>query len=249
MRLLQLSLWCCLLMFVSSCTTAKTTNTARSSTEQLLVANAVDGALDKIDFSPFQGHAVFLNDKYVECVDKNYVIASVRHRILKSGGRLVNSAEQSEVVIELRSGAVGTMSTDAFLGIPEIVLPGVVTMPEIRMAERKSQLGTAKIGIVAYDPQTGQALGTGGTTLAQAEDNNWFVAGAGPFRSGSLRKELTQQTSGKAATRHTTVSHTVAFTPPQQLDEQVAEQAQPLDEVSPASGEKTNRTEWIAPSP
>ncbi len=236
---------CCLL----GCTAAKTSNTARTSTEQLLIANAVDQSLDKIDFTPFHGHEVFLNEKYIECVDKPYVVASVRHRILKAGGLLVDSADKSVVTVEIRSGAVGTFSSDSFLGLPEVVLPGVVTLPEIRIAEKKSQLGTAKLGIVAFETKSGRALGTGGMSLAQSQDNNWYLAGTGPFRSGELKEEIGNGTSGAAALKYSNVSHVVTFSPPNQLNEQIALDAVPIPKIDPASSEKEDSNpDWVKPA-
>lgn len=235
-------------MLSLGCTAAKTSNTARTSTEQMLITNAVDQSLDKIDFSPFRGHAVFLNDKYVDCVDKPYVIASVRHRILKAGGRLVDSADKSEVTVELRAGAVGTFSSDSFVGLPEVVLPGVVTLPEIRLAERKSQLGTAKLGLVAYETGSGRALGTGGMSLAQSQDNNWYIAGTGPFRTGALREEISRGTTGAAAIKYADVPPVVAFSPPQP-ETQYAQEPGAAKVVDPVSGEKAEGSpEWVKPA-
>src|SRR6056297_1842447 len=93
----------CGMVLTVGCTTAKTSNTARTSTEQLLIANAVDQSLNKIDFTPFEGHAIYVNDKYIDCVDKPYIVASVRHRILQAGGRVVESADQSDLTVEMRS--------------------------------------------------------------------------------------------------------------------------------------------------
>lgn len=222
----------------------------------MIVSHAVDTALDKIDFTPFTGHAVFLNDKYVECVDKAYVVSSVRHRVLKAGGRLVDSADASDVVVELRSGAVGTTSSNSYIGIPEIVLPGMLTLPEVRVAERKNQKGTAKLGIVAYDPKTGEALGTGGMTLAQADDNNWYFVGAGPFRTGSVSDEISMRTRGPAAHRYTTLPTVVSFTRPPLPIEQLATEELPANKVDPASFEqpapqpveKSSAPEWATPA-
>ncbi|MCA9046820.1 MAG: hypothetical protein KDA69_20995, partial [Planctomycetaceae bacterium] len=105
--------------FAVGCSTAQTSNTARSSTEQLLVSNAIDQSLNKIDFSTVAGYSVYLNDAYVDCVDKNYVIGAVRHRILNSGGRLVANADEADIVLELRSGGVGTSMSESYVGIPE----------------------------------------------------------------------------------------------------------------------------------
>ena len=196
------------------CAQTKTSNTARTATEQLLISNAVDQALDKIDFRAFTGHTVFLDDKYVDCTDKQYVISSVRHRILHQGAILVQKPEEAEVLVEMRTGVVGTDIADSFLGIPEVTLPGMLTLPEVRVLTRQVQTGTAKLGIVAVDAKTKQVLGEGGMTLAQSDNNNWFVAGMGPFKTGSINGEVNRMTSGAAAFRKDQLPATVAFTSP-----------------------------------
>lgn len=249
MRPLSCCLFTLILLTSVGCTTAKTSNTARTSTEQLLISNAVDQSLNKIDFTPFRGQTVFLNEKYVDCVDKPYVIASVRHRILKAGGRLVDSADKSSVTVELRSGAVGTYSTDSFVGVPEIVLPGVVTLPEVRLAERKAQHGLAKLGLVAYETTTGASLGTGGMSLANSQDNNWYVAGTGPFRSGNLKSEIVRGTTGAAAIKYADVPPVVAFSPVPAEETQLAAEAIDLEQVDPVSLEKAeDKPEWVNPA-
>ncbi len=201
-------------MACCGCSNLKTTNTARSSTEQLLVSNAVDQALDKIDFRPFAGHAVFLDEKYVDCVDKAYVIASVRHRLLHVGASLVDKLDEAEVVVEARSGSVGTTNSESYLGIPKITLPGMMALPEVRLFTKSRQVGVAKIGVAAYDAQTRTTLGEGGTTLAQSDDSNLSVLGIGPFQSGSIRNEITRSTSGPAAFNRTHLPVQVAFQSP-----------------------------------
>ncbi|MEZ5941461.1 MAG: DUF6655 family protein [Planctomycetaceae bacterium] len=196
------------------CSTAQTSNTARSSTEQLLVSNAIDQSLNKIDFSTVAGYSVHLNDKYVDCVDKSYVIAAVRHRILNSGGRLVDAPDEADIVLEIRSGGVGTSMSESYVGIPEITLPGMLTLPEVRVLERKSQHGIAKLGLVAYDPKTNEILGTGGTSLAQSDDSNWYVVGIGPYQNGSVRNEIESSTTGFAAQVRNRLPNQVAFDQP-----------------------------------
>ncbi len=199
---------------VSGCTTSGTTNTARSSTEQLLISNAVDQSLDKIDFSPFAERTVYVDDKYVDCTDKNYVVSSVRHRIARAGGLLVATPDEARILVELRNGAVGTETSESFLGVPEIVLPGMLTLPEIQLANRTEQHGMAKIGMVAIDTQTRQALGDGGMTTAQSDSSNWFVMGLGPIKRGTLRKELSQSLAMQPSPGVSPVPHHVAFRNP-----------------------------------
>lgn len=236
------------------CTSAHTSNTARTSTEQLLVSNAVDHALDKVDFRPFAGQAVYLEEKYVDCVDKNYVIASIRHRLLMAGASLVNSADSASIVVEPRSGGVGTVSSESFVGVPEIALPGMVTLPEVRFMTRTRQEGTAKIGLVAYDPKSGQVLGPGGQSLARADDNNWYVVGVGPYRSGTLKTDLRRGTSGPAAWTQTPLPARVSFNSPAGVSEPNRIQftgasepaaAPPADE--PPAAETPEASDWTSP--
>ena len=179
---------------LAGCTSANSSNTARTAKEQLLISNSVDQALARIDFSPFRAETVFLEDKYLDCVDKNYIVASLRHRLLRDGTFLVDEKDKARVIVEVRSGGVGTDTSETFLGVPEVAVPGPVplSVPEVRLVTRGQQTATAKIGIVAYDAETRHMLGEGGVTLARSDDNNWFVLGVGPFQNGTLRDELAE---------------------------------------------------------
>lgn len=206
------------LLISCGCSSVKTTNTARSSVEQMLVSNAVDQSLDKIDFHPFAGHKVFLEEKYIDCVDKAYVIGSIRHRLLHVGCRLVDKVDDAEIVLEPRSGTVGTTNSDAYVGIPEITLPGMLTLPEVRVATRTQQVGVAKIGIAAYDAKSRTALGEGGITLAQSDDTNYSAFGIGPYQRGTIKNEVKRSTSGNAGITRRRLPVQVAFSSPAPAD-------------------------------
>lgn len=180
-----------LLLLLTGCTTAKTSHTPRTAKEQLLISNSVDQALDKIDFRPFGGYRVFLEDKYLESVDKNYIVGSIRHRLLYAGAALAPKLEEADIILEPRSGGVGTDHQDSFVGVPELSVPGPfpISTPEVRVLSRETQTGIAKLGLVAYDAKTGTVLGSGGTSLARSDDNNWFVLGMGPYQHGSIHRE------------------------------------------------------------
>ncbi|MBX7106925.1 MAG: hypothetical protein K1X57_22840 [Gemmataceae bacterium] len=206
---------------VLGCSTTQTSNTARTATEQLLLSNAVDQSLDKIDFRPLAGQNVFLEEKYMDSVDKQYVLASIRHRILRTGGRLVDKADAADIVLEPRSGGVGTSSSSSFVGIPSIVLPGMLTLPEVKFYTRSRQAGFAKIGIAAYDPKTHENRGNGGMTVAVSDDNNSYLVGIGPFQSGTLREEIARTTTGPAATRRDQLPANIVFnTAPRRLPDE-----------------------------
>ncbi len=196
-------------------------HTSRTGIEQMLVSNAVDQALDRTDFRAFEGRNVFVDDKYLECVDKGYVLGSIRHRAMRAGVNLVAKAEEADVIIEPRSGAVGTDSKDTFIGMPSLSVPGPlpVSIPEIRLISRTSQSATAKIGLVAYDAKTKEVLGEGGVALAKSDDNNWFVMGAGPYQNGSVRREMSRGTARQFSASTLPLPTEVAFQPPGGGDE------------------------------
>ncbi|SFJ69899.1 DUF6655 family protein [Planctomicrobium piriforme] len=229
------------------CASATTSNTARTSTEQLLVANAVDQSLDKVNFTSFNDTNVYLQEKYVDCVDKNYVIASTRHRLLSAGARIVDAPEKADVVVEIRTGAVGTTSANAFVGTPEVSLPGMLTIPEVKLMERRKQQAVAKLGLVAYDPKTSEIYGSGGTSLSRSNDNNWFFAGVGPYQSGSVKKEVSDSTTGPAAKPQTHIPTTVAFTRPVRAvdtETQMATEEPAKSEISPAAHAEESSPDW-----
>ena len=202
------------LLTVSGCTSASSSNTARTGTEQLLVSNAVDLALSKVDFQTFGGMNVFIDEKYLDCVDKNYVLSSVRHRVLMQGSQLVAKPEEAEVVLELRSGAVGTNTSNSFLGIPQIQIPGLFATPEIKFVNRVNQTGLAKIGLVAYDAKTHQVLGDGGVSLAKSNENNWYVLGIGPWQNGTVKQEVERSQAHARQQSSIEVPPQVAFAAP-----------------------------------
>lgn len=167
------------------------TDTKRAGVEQLLVSNAIDSSLDKIDFDCLSGATVFVDQQYLDCSDDKYIVASVRQRAFQAGCRLVDKATEADVVLELFSGAVGTDRAEGFIGTPAISVPGPfpVALPEIKLFSQTTQYGTAKLGLVAYDVKSKRALSSGALARARSNDSNWTVLGIGPFNSGTLSEE------------------------------------------------------------
>ncbi len=175
---------------LSACNSTRQSNTARTATEQLLIANSIDQSLDKVDFGPLAESQVFVEEKYLDCVDKGYLIASIRHRLLRHGAGIATKPEEADVILEVRAGAIGTDLSSSFLGVPEITLPGMLTLPEVKVVSKDAQKAAAKVGLVAYDAKTKRLLGEGGVSNSFADETNTFVFGMGPWQDGTLRQEL-----------------------------------------------------------
>ena len=196
------------------CSSVKRTDTARTAREQILISGAVDQSLAKCDFTPFQGARVFVEDKYLDCIDKGYLVGSVRHRLMLNGAAIASKPEEADVVIEMRSGGVGTDNADSYVGCPEIVLPGMLTLPEVRLWQKSRQSALAKIGLVAYDTKTHEMLGAGGVSASLADDTNVFVFGFGPYQYGSARSEMQKTIPAQPGQLNQELPSMVAFRDP-----------------------------------
>lgn len=178
----------------SGCASIKESDTARTGLEQLLISSAVDRSLNKVDFKPIAGAKVFIKPELLDCVDKNYVLLSLKARLLHNDNVLVDKAEDAEVILEVASGGVGTDRTDLFVGTPDINLGMMGAIPKTSVYERKRAMGTAKLILVATDTKSKQAVINEGFALARSDHQHWSMLGVGPVASGQVVKELESST-------------------------------------------------------
>ena len=183
-----------ILIFVSpGCGTVKTSGTARTATEQLLLTNAWDSALQKVDFRPLAGVPVYLDTTNVSAVDQGWVVSSVRQALLSQGVLLRQKPEQAQWIVEARVGAYGTDGYNWLVGIPQTTIPNTVTgmpsgtVPEMPLIKKQDQRGVAKLAMFAYDRGSGQMVWNSGTMIAVATAKDVSVFGVGPIQSGSIR--------------------------------------------------------------
>ncbi len=176
------------------CATVKQSDTARTGLEQLLVSGAIDDSLNKINLEPIAGANVFLKTDLLDCVDKNYVIVGMHQRLHGRGCTLAASAEDSDVVLEIASGGVGTDRTDLTIGTPEIPLGLMGSVPKLTVYEKKRSMGTAKLIVLATDTASKQTVINQGYSLARSDHQFWSALGAGPVMSGSVARQLEQHT-------------------------------------------------------
>ena len=209
---------CCLVSAFSclgsGCTSTKQSNTARTATEQLLISNAVDQSLNKIDFTPLAGTSVFVEEKYLDCVDKGYIVGSIRHKLLQARATIAAKAEDASAIMEVRSGGVGTDVASSFLGVPGFTMPGMITIPDIKIVNRDRQKAVAKIGLLVYDAKSKPELGEGGVSMAQSDENNTYVMGYGPHQSGTLLAEVERSAPLHAGQHIRELPNEVAFSQP-----------------------------------
>ena len=231
---------------LTGCASTSSSDTGRTGMEQLLLSDAVDQSLAKIDFRPLAGKSVFVDPQYLDCVDKGYVVSGVRHRVVTAGGRLAADVDSSDCVCEIRSGGVGTDRQESYVGTPNLSLPGIspIEIPEIKLWNKDRQMATAKIGVMVYDTKTRVPLGPGGMSLARSDDSNTFLMGVGPWQGGSVKQTIkTGVRTGRAVNP---LGYSVAVADPAQVPGSAVRLAAAADEPG---GPATAAAESPTPPP
>jgi hypothetical protein len=181
------------LLALTGCGTTRSSDTARTATEQLLISHAIDEAISELDCSHLRDKKVFLDAQYLDgTVDKGYLISSLRQHLLAAGCLLQEERSKATYVVEARSGAIGTDRHALLVGVPAMTLPTVLpgqpsSIPEIPFIKKSDAHGVAKIAVFAYNRVTGERLWQSGMLEAQSDAKDSWIVGLGPFRGGNLR--------------------------------------------------------------
>ena len=194
-----------LIALLAGCGTTK----SYTATEQLLMSDAVDSSISKIDFRPLTGHKVFLDVTYLSSarpspanpnpalVQSDYVISSLRQQMMAAGCYLVDSKNEAELVCEARIGALGTDGHAVTYGLPASNLlssassaftgtPSLPTIPEISFAKKELKSAASKVAVFAYTKDTRQPVWQSGIEQARSNSRDTWILGVGPIQRGSI---------------------------------------------------------------
>ncbi len=176
------------------CGTTSWSDSKRTATEQLLVSDAIERAVMKIDMRPLNGRRVFLDTTALSDVsDKDYLESAVRQHVLGSGAVVAEKRDDADVVVEARAGAIGTDRSSFLVGIPQTsvqVAGNGTSIPEIALFKRSDQRAVAKINLFAYHRATGQPVWQSGLTNVATHARDRWVMGAGPFQDGRIHDRV-----------------------------------------------------------
>lgn len=201
MRTLLLLSTATALLFAAGCGTRRFTDTPRTASEQLLVSAALDQACAQLVYDPLTGKEVFLDDQFVDRVDKSFLVATIRMRGMEKGIRFVDKPDQASHVMELRSGAVGVDRSEYVLGIPETALPtpgGSIPLPEAAAFKSVAQSGASRVSFVVYQREDRKFLYASGPAYGFSKQNSRWFFGAGPVIEDNVSPEETDQNTANA---------------------------------------------------
>ncbi|RLS35014.1 MAG: hypothetical protein DWH79_02950 [Planctomycetota bacterium] len=192
-RTVQAACLALLLSVLVGCGTTRMSDSKRTATEQLLVSQAIDRAVMRIDVRPLAGRSVFLDTAFLDDVDDGkYLTSTLRQQLMASGCRLAKDRDTAEVVVEARAGAIGTDRSSVLLGIPATnfsVKGSETSTPELVLAKRSEQRGVAKLSVYAYERESGRPLWQSGDEQVASHARDRWLFGAGPYQDGEIHAE------------------------------------------------------------
>lgn len=161
------------------CVDTRTTDTARSAVEQLLLSTAADRAVADADLSSLKGTTAYVDTTHFEATDKGYVIVALRDSLGATGALLAPDQKAAEAVVEVGSGALALDRSDFLFGIPSIPIPipgiGMFKTPEISLFKTISQKGVAKLRLFAREQKSGKQLLSTGPKAGRSYYTRWQI--------------------------------------------------------------------------
>ena len=190
----RLLLACVVSGICAGCGTTRWSDTQRTATEQLLLSNAMDRAVDRLDFRALGGRTTYLDATALRATtDAGYLASSLRQQMLAQGCIVKDKREEADYVVEVRAGAIGTDRREVLFGIPATSVPQTMpvatvpaAIPELPLAKKTEQRAVAKIALFAYNRETGRPVWQSGTLPIESKTKDLWVLGAGPFQRGSI---------------------------------------------------------------
>ena len=186
----------------------RVTDPPQTADEQFLMTESARKAVAQLSLDPLRGRRVWVVSEYAFSTtqpfeqsfltnevrsprfQEAYLVAELRARLLQSGARLVEARELSEVILEVRTGALSNNRMDFLLGIPAVYLPSSVTSalgssitsaiistPDAVLYRSINQQGFGSVAVVAYWRSTGDLLAISGPFVGHTFRNDYFIFG------------------------------------------------------------------------
>lgn len=180
------------LALLSACATARETSPARTATEQLLVSHAAERAASQFSLALPKGARVFLDTTYFRGEGSEYAASAIREALISRGSTLAHTRDGSDVVVEIRLGALSIDNMQRIVGVPRLTLPisetfTMVTIPELSAYSRRDRTGVAEFSAFAYDTRTGAPIALGARVAGTAKIRSHTLLMVLPFGQQEVR--------------------------------------------------------------
>jgi len=194
----------------AGCSTIRVTDPPRTADEQFLQSVAIREAIGQLSMSALRDRRVFISDEFLLAYDdrpigpveslaeyeRMFLMAELRDRMLIEGVELAATRETADIIVEVRSGAIGVNFSEFFLGFPGVDAPvgevavgdvdAPVILPEVAIVRNIKQRGFASVSITAFWRDTGNLVASSGPFVGRTERTDFYFFGIGPRTTGDI---------------------------------------------------------------
>jgi hypothetical protein len=184
----------------------RVTDPYATATELFLESEATRQAVQQINVSFMRDRKVYVDTNYLSTIRENsevlsfkqtpqpylFLVAELRARLLLGGARLVETRQEAEVIVEVRTGGISVDHEEDLLGLASITVPTEVvasvpfTTPELAILKSTKQYGYASVAIVAYWRDTGEVVSSSGPFVGRTNREDYWILGIGPRTVGNI---------------------------------------------------------------
>ena len=178
-------------LLAAGCADPNITNTSRSAIEQMLISSVVERGIGGVNVEEFKGRKVCMDyANLAPQVDKAYVQGFVELHFSQAGAIVLKDEKESDVIVQVISGALATDSNKFMIGTPQLPIPLPNTdlsfaIPEIPLFKRIVRSGYGKFSLVMLETKSRQPLRVVSNIIAKSEYVNWTVLLV-PFTSRNI---------------------------------------------------------------
>lgn len=188
-----------ILLVIAGCATIRTTDPPRTATEEFLLSEAANRAIDQLAAGSLRDRRVYVEMRYLTAAtqpsdDFSFLVGDLRAKLLLNGVRLVNEPDKAQIILEVRSGGLGIDRRDSLLGIPSFVInsggSGVSSVPfatpEVALVKTQRQRAFASVAFAAYWNDTGELISQSGPFIGRTLREDYWFLGTGPRTVGNI---------------------------------------------------------------
>lgn len=184
MKKMFVSIICCaaaVCFLVSGCADPRITNTGRNAVEQLLLTNAVDRSVSKLDFRMLAGEKIRIDySNLAPQTEKNYVQAILEARVAAAGAIIALKADEAKYVLRPVCATLATEDSKIMFGTPQLPVPIPdmslsLVIPELPLFKRINRYGHCKLAVEILEAKTNKQARVVGPAISSSIYTNWVI--------------------------------------------------------------------------
>ena len=183
------------------CATLRVSDPPRTADEQFLQSEAAREAIAQLSFAALRDRRVYVDAAYLfdgnfPSNEQSFLLGELRNRMLIEGVSVANTYGEADIVLEVRSGAIGVNRQEYVLGVTGQALPVgsvdagsvdiPIVLPEFAIVKNLQQRGFVSVSITAYWRETGELVAASGPFVGRTERTDFWFFGIGPRTAGDI---------------------------------------------------------------